>query len=195
VSVVLLQEWTAVAVLAAWFTFAAVFLLRRRAPPAAERQRDPMGTLGLVLQGMGFGLFWGIRRPTGAPFVDASFTVLVALSVVAIALAAGSVALTFWSVRTLGRQWALAARLVEAHELVTGGPYRYIRHPSYLGMMLGLVGWALVFRSFVGLLAAVLGLRVLNERIESEERMLASEFGDAYADYRRRTWRLVPWVY
>src|SRR5256885_12730234 len=81
------------------------------------------------------------------------------------------------------------------HELVTHGPYRYVRHPSYLGMMLGFVGWALVFRSSVGLVSAVLGLRLLFERIESEEALLASHFGDAYADYRRRSWRLVPWLY
>jgi protein-S-isoprenylcysteine O-methyltransferase Ste14 len=57
------------------------------------------------------------------------------------------------------------------------------------------VGWALVFRSSVGLLAAVLGLRLLVERIESEETLLASQFGDAYANYRRRSWRLLPWLY
>src|SRR5215813_106160 len=113
VTIVQLQVGTSLAVLAAWVMFAAVFLFRRRPPPAAERQRDPMGTLGLALQGMGFGLVWGIRRHVGAPFVDASLTILVAISMVTVALAAGSVALTLWSVRTLGRQWALAARLVE----------------------------------------------------------------------------------
>jgi len=78
---------------------------------------------------------------------------------------------------------------------VTDGPYRYVRHPSYLGMMISFVGWVLVFRSAVGLAAAALGLLVLAQRIEAEEALLASQFGDRYAEYRRRTWRLLPGVY
>jgi protein-S-isoprenylcysteine O-methyltransferase Ste14 len=62
-------------------------------------------------------------------------------------------------------------------------------------MMLGLVGWALVFRSSVGLVVAALGIPLLVDRIESEEALLASHFGAAYEDYRRRTWRLVPGLY
>ena len=75
------------------------------------------------------------------------------------------------------------------------GRYRYVRHPSYLGAMLAFVGWALVFRSSVGLLATVLGLRLLMERIASEEALLASQFGSAYDKYRASTWRLLPGIY
>jgi len=196
VSVVQLQAWTSFAVLAAWFTFAAVFVLRRRAPPAAERQRDPMGTVGLVLQGVGFGLVWGIRRPIGVPFVDASFTVLVALSVVAVALAAGSVALTLWSVRTLGRQWALAARLVEGHELVTGGPYRYVRNPIYSGMLGMLVATGLAsshpFGLALGLIVFCVGSFL---RIRAEERLLRNAFPDAWNEWAKRTPALVPGIW
>ena len=62
-------------------------------------------------------------------------------------------------------------------------------------MVLGLIGWALVFRSAVGLGAGVLGFPLLATRIESEEALLAAHFGEAYAAYRRRTWRLVPGLY
>ncbi len=103
--------------------------------------------------------------------------------------------LRIWPMFVLGRRFSGLVAIQPGHELVTHGPYRYVRHPSYLGMMLGFVGWALVFRSSVGLVAAVLGLRLLFERIESEEALLASHFGDAYAHYRRRSWRLVPWLY
>jgi protein-S-isoprenylcysteine O-methyltransferase Ste14 len=83
----------------------------------------------------------------------------------------------------------------EGHELVTGGLYRVIRHPSYLGLLLGLLGWALVFRSAIGFLVSLLLLLPLVARMNSEEALLESEFGSQYADYRRRTWRLVPFVY
>jgi protein-S-isoprenylcysteine O-methyltransferase Ste14 len=82
--------------------------------------------------------------------------------------------------------------LQPGHELVTDGPYRFVRHPSYLGMILA--GWALVFRSGVGLAATAVGLLVLGRRIEDEEALLASQFGPAWTDYCRRTWRLLPRV-
>jgi protein-S-isoprenylcysteine O-methyltransferase Ste14 len=103
--------------------------------------------------------------------------------------------LRIWPMFVLGRRFSGLVAIQPEHELVTTGPYRHVRHPSYLGMMLGLVGWALVFRSSIGLVAAVLGLPLLLERIESEEALLASQFGAPYADYRRRTWRLVPGLY
>ena len=103
--------------------------------------------------------------------------------------------LRIWPMFVLGRRFSGLVAIQSGHELVTGGPYRYVRHPSYLGMMLGLVGWTLVFRSSVGLIASALGLPLLIERIDAEEALLASHFGSAYDDYRRRTWRLIPGVY
>jgi protein-S-isoprenylcysteine O-methyltransferase Ste14 len=78
---------------------------------------------------------------------------------------------------------------------VTGGLYRVIRHPSYLGLLLGTFGWGLVFRSGIGVLVALLLLPPLVARMNAEEALLESEFGAQYADYRRRTWRLLPFLY
>jgi protein-S-isoprenylcysteine O-methyltransferase Ste14 len=103
--------------------------------------------------------------------------------------------LRIWPMFVLGRRFSGLVAIQPGHELVTTGPYRHVRHPSYLGMMLGLVGWALAFRSSAGLLAAVLGMPLLVERIDSEEALLGSQFGAVYDEYRRRTWRLVPGLY
>lgn len=70
-----------------------------------------------------------------------------------------------------------------------------IRHPSYRGLLLGLFGWALVFRSAVGVLVSLLLIPPLVARINSEEVLLESEFGEWYSDHRRRTWRLLPYLY
>jgi protein-S-isoprenylcysteine O-methyltransferase Ste14 len=99
------------------------------------------------------------------------------------------------SVFVLGRRFSGLVAIQEGHELVTGGLYRVIRHPSYLGLLLGLFGWALVFRSAIGVLVSLLVLPLLVARMNAEEALLESEFGERYADYRRRTWRLVPFVY
>ncbi len=99
------------------------------------------------------------------------------------------------AVFVLGRRFSGLVAIQENHELETGGLYRVIRHPSYLGLLLGLFGWALVFRSAIGFLVSMLLIPPLVARMNSEEALLASEFGERYADYRRRTWRLLPYLY
>jgi protein-S-isoprenylcysteine O-methyltransferase Ste14 len=109
-------------------------------------------------------------------------------------LAVGGV-LRIWPMFVLGNRFSGLVAIQPGHELATGGPYRWIRHPSYLGAMIGFLGWALVFRSAVGVVAVVLGFPLLFDRIDAEEALLAARFGAAYDEYRRRTWRLLPGIY
>ncbi len=99
------------------------------------------------------------------------------------------------AVYVLGRRFTGLVAIQEGHRLQTGGLYRYIRHPSYAGMLLYLIGFVLVFRCWVGLLLVAAVLAVLVARMDAEEALLESEFGEEYTSHRRRTWRLVPWVY
>jgi protein-S-isoprenylcysteine O-methyltransferase Ste14 len=103
--------------------------------------------------------------------------------------------LRVWPILVLGWRFSPFVAIQERHELVTGGIYRVIRHPSYVGAVLGLAAWSLVFRSSVGLAMIVPTVWMVVARIEAEEALLASEFGERYEAYRRRTWRLVPFVY
>ena len=89
--------------------------------------------------------------------------------------------------------WPLATQ--RDHTLLTTGLYRLIRHPSYAGAWLGAIGWALLFRSGLGLILAALLFPLFNPIIRAEEAALRAEFGDEYATYQQRTWRLVPFVY
>lgn len=81
------------------------------------------------------------------------------------------------------------------HKLETRGIYGLVRNPSYLGMLVAAVGWALAFRSLAGVLLSLLLLIPLVPRIRSEERLLREHFGKEYDDYCALTWRLVPWIY
>jgi protein-S-isoprenylcysteine O-methyltransferase Ste14 len=99
------------------------------------------------------------------------------------------------AVFALGRRFTGLVAIQEEHRLLTSGLYRTIRHPSYTGMLLYLVGYVLVFRCWPGLLLVAGILAILFARMKSEEALLEREFGEEYASYRRRTWRLVPWVY
>jgi protein-S-isoprenylcysteine O-methyltransferase Ste14 len=95
----------------------------------------------------------------------------------------------------LGRRFSGLVAIQPEHRLATSGLYGIIRHPSYLGLFVLMLGWGLAFRSGVGVVIAVLSLGVLLARIEAEERLLSESFGAEYEAYRARTWRLVPYVY
>jgi protein-S-isoprenylcysteine O-methyltransferase Ste14 len=70
-----------------------------------------------------------------------------------------------------------------------------VRHPSYLGLLVNSLGWALAFRSGVGVLLAALLIPPLIARIHAEERLLRSQFGGEYVVYWRCTSRLMPGLY
>ncbi len=104
-------------------------------------------------------------------------------------------ALRIWPIFVLGRRFSGLVAIQPGHELVTDGIYRVIRHPSYLGMIILMLGWALAFRSGLGVILAALIVPPLLARIQSEETLLRLQFGDEYDAYRRRTSRLIPGIY
>ena len=95
----------------------------------------------------------------------------------------------------LGMLESSRLRSVEDQKLVTTGVYRYIRHPLYLGEVCRNIGVSLFFNSFSGLLIILLGNLFLLVRIGIEEEMLVEEFGEEYIEYRKKTKRIIPFVY
>jgi len=81
------------------------------------------------------------------------------------------------------------------HKLETHGMYGLIRNPSYLGLLITAVGWALAFRSIVGMLLALGQIVPLVARMHAEERLLREHFGAEYDAYVAKTWRLLPGIY
>jgi protein-S-isoprenylcysteine O-methyltransferase Ste14 len=114
---------------------------------------------------------------------------------IGVVLYAGGGALRLWPVFVLGRRFSGLVAIQPGHTLVTDGIYRTIRNPSYLGLCVLSLGWALAFRSLAGVLLVVLMIPPLLARIRSEEALLRSQFGAEYDDYCARTWRLVPGIY
>jgi protein-S-isoprenylcysteine O-methyltransferase Ste14 len=103
--------------------------------------------------------------------------------------------LRIWPVFVLGRRFSGLVAIQPGHELVKDGIYRLIRHPSYLGAIILMFGWALAFRSAPGVILAALIIPPLIARIRSEEALLRTQFGDQYDAYCRRTSRLIPGIY
>jgi protein-S-isoprenylcysteine O-methyltransferase Ste14 len=112
-----------------------------------------------------------------------------------VVLFAAGGALRIWPVFVLGRRFSGLVAIQRGHTLVTGGIYGVIRNPSYLGFLIGSLGWALAFRSILGVLLTALLIPPLLARINAEERLLRSHFGDEYDAYCRRTSRLLPGIY
>jgi protein-S-isoprenylcysteine O-methyltransferase Ste14 len=103
--------------------------------------------------------------------------------------------LRLWPVFVLGDRFSGLVAIQPGHTLVTTGIYGTIRHPSYLGLLVSVVGWALAFRSAAGLMLTALLVPPLVARIHAEERLLGEQFGPEYEAYRARTSRLLPGVY
>ena len=112
-----------------------------------------------------------------------------------VVLFAAGGALRIWPVFVLGHRFSGFVAIQPGHTLVTSGPYRFIRHPSYLGLLVNSLGWSLAFRSGVGILLTTLLVPPLVARICSEEKLLRSEFGDDYNAYCAHTSRLIPGIY
>ncbi len=102
------------------------------------------------------------------------------------------VAVAIWARYCLGVYWSARVTLKEGHQLICSGPYAYVRHPIYTGMLVGCIGAAVVVGEWRGIVAVILLLLAHSRKAMREESLLTREFGEEYAAYRRRTGFLFP---
>ena len=92
--------------------------------------------------------------------------------------------------------FSLIVQVQTDHRVVDTGPYRFVRHPGYAGVLLGFLGLGLALQSWAALLVmAVATPAALAYRLRVEEQFLITELGDEYVRYARRTKRLIPYVW
>src|SRR5438309_8163642 len=116
-------------VMLSWFAFGIGFMVRKKPPKAPESKRERSSITGIALQGAGYAIIWSLHRQAFTKIVPLSKPFEIALAIMTMGLAIGSVWFISAAVQTLGKQWSLAARLVEGHKLVTDGPYHVVRNP------------------------------------------------------------------
>jgi protein-S-isoprenylcysteine O-methyltransferase Ste14 len=103
-------------------------------------------------------------------------------------------ALALWARLALGRNWGMPMTRKDEPELVTSGPYRFVRHPIYSGFLLAMLGSALATSLYLLVVTAIVGgYFVHSARVEEE--LMTAAFPDAYPGYRARTRMLIPFVY
>lgn len=179
-----------------WLAFGAVYLLRKR-PPRVSAVKTKRGLFpGLALQAAGLALIWVFNRTPWEPFAKVPAWFEIVLNLWVLLLMAASVALVYWAIRALGKQWSYRAQLVEGHRLVTEGPYRMVRNPIYSGLLGMLVANGVAWSRWEALVAAIaVYLAGTAIRVRSEEALLRGAFGAEFEEYARRVPAVIPWLW
>ena len=182
--------WSAFAL---WILPEVVAARARRSGDSARAQDQ--GSLNLIA------LLWlfGIALDFGLSFWVPQAAIIwkrVLLFFLGLGLMIGGTAFRWYSASLLGKYFTFDVATHGGQTVVQQGPYRYIRHPSYSGALLSLLGFGLALGNWAGLLVGFSSLGVAYAyRIPVEERALMSALGEPYRQYLRRTWRLVPFLF
>ena len=110
------------------------------------------------------------------------------------AVLVASLALAVWARRHLGPYWSGTITVKEEHRLIRSGPYSFVRHPIYTGLVGGMVGTAIALDELRGVLSVLLLLAAYLRKIRIEEKWLVERFGQTYLDYRKKVKALIPFV-
>jgi protein-S-isoprenylcysteine O-methyltransferase Ste14 len=164
---------------------------RQRRAEATKRDR---GSFALLMTGTAAGLFLLVSAPALEP--AAAIRPPGAAFAVGMALFVGGFGMRRWSEMTLGRYFTFTVMTSAEQPVITSGPYRFVRHPGYTGVLLILLGSGLVTGNWIGLAGWTLLVMVpLLYRIHVEEHALLSAVGDRYRTYATGHKRLIPLVW
>ena len=173
----------------------AVALLRtlvRRSGPETGAKRSRLSTVGIALQGVGFGTTGFGPVHVALPWSSPSSiicTLLVAL------LGGAAVAIFIAATRAMGKNWSVVARTRSDHQLVRSGPFAVVRHPIYLALLLYLLSFGIAFGHFRQLAIALpFYLAGAIIRIRVEETLLRAQFGEEHARYVREVPAFIPFI-
>jgi protein-S-isoprenylcysteine O-methyltransferase Ste14 len=172
-----------------WIAWALAFVRPWKQAKSQKKKETASGSrIGIIIVTMGFFCAWVQIRPNQ---YEKSAAALIASMVIAPFAAA----LSWWATRHLGKQWRYVAAVTEGHELVTTGPYRFIRHPIYtsmFGMLLATVfAWSWWPLGIAAVMFYIIGTEI---RIRAEEALLAAHFGDRFIAWRAKTPAYIPFI-
>jgi protein-S-isoprenylcysteine O-methyltransferase Ste14 len=186
----------------AYLVIVSFFILERRLRQGREaksREATESDRRSTQRVGMAFGL--SLVFVVAAPILNALHVGQIAwhstlLGWGGLAVMITGLALRVWAARVLGRFYTRTLRTIEQQQIVQRGPYHMIRHPGYLGTLLMWIGAGLAVLNWITLAVIVLiMISAYIYRVQSEESMLAEAFGEEFAAYKAKTWRLIPFIY
>jgi protein-S-isoprenylcysteine O-methyltransferase Ste14 len=164
---------------------------RSRSRTGTKQDRSTLGVIWLVISvSIAAGVYAARHWPAATLLGGQMF------AFAGVFLFVAGLVLRWWAIITLGRFFTVDVTIEKDHELVERGPFRVVRHPSYTGVLLAFVGFALTLRNWAALLIVLLPIFVaFIRRMNVEEEALSRALGARYADYMKRTKRLVPFIY
>lgn len=175
-----------------WWAFAAYWAITWLRVKRTKTAEPLMGRLSTILPlAVAFELLFSKSAsigPLGWRFLPDE----AAVAWTGVVVTALGAAVAIWARYTLGEYWSARVTLKEGHQIIRSGPYRFVRHPIYTGMLVASIGTALVVGEWRAAVAVVLLLAVHSLKARREERLLTSEFGEEYLAYRRSTGFLFP---
>jgi protein-S-isoprenylcysteine O-methyltransferase Ste14 len=191
-----LNEVAVACLVLTWVLFGTIFLVGRKGAAANTARRDSTSQLGFGIQMVAYTIVFAISRPLFSPFVPMPTMAEGLLTALAIAIGFASIWFCYAAVRTLGKQWALVARVIEGHELIMRGPYGVVRNPIYLGMFGLLIDAGLTLSRWQAvILASVIFLIGTQIRIHTEEKILRAAFGPKFEEYARQVPAFFPRIF
>ncbi len=169
-----------------------IFSRDRRAASGQKRDR---GSFFFIVLSISIGMTFAFMAPHLWPWAKMNLPALPRFWT-AITMIWGGIFLRIWAVLTLGRHFRTSVRILDDHKLVTHGPYRFLRHPSYTGGLITVAGIGLALANWISLAAAFGGIFIgYSVRILVEEKALREHFGEAFEAHRKRTWAVIPFVW
>jgi protein-S-isoprenylcysteine O-methyltransferase Ste14 len=107
----------------------------------------------------------------------------------------GGTVFRIWSIRTLGKYFTATVKIQDKQRVIKTGVYKIVRHPSYLGAYIAMIGSTIFLHNFFSVIfTAVIMLAIYLFRIQAEETALIETFGDEYREYRQHTAELIPYI-
>jgi protein-S-isoprenylcysteine O-methyltransferase len=171
---------------------------RSRSKTGSKQDKSTLGMLWVVIAvSIAAGIFVAQSRSLRAGWVGLfDFPESDWIPVVAVALFAAGLAVRWWAIVTLGRFFTVDVVIEKDHEVVQRGPFRWVRHPSYTGVLLAFLGWAMTLGNWVAMAVVMVPIFVaFLRRMKVEEDALSRALGEKYRDYMGRTKRLIPGLY
>lgn len=116
------------------------------------------------------------------------------LYAISLPIVAAGLGFSIWARVTIGENWSGTVAIKEDHELIRKGPYHWIRHPIYTGILISIAGTALALDLWRSWLAVLIAFLSLWGKLKLEERWLGEHFGEQYRDYCEHTAALFPFI-
>jgi protein-S-isoprenylcysteine O-methyltransferase Ste14 len=179
-----------------WLVFWIGFFSLLRHSWLKEKNRNSRSIIGIIIQGIGLGIVFSIHRDY-TQYDDLMDAVpRIVIFSIACMLAPLSAWLALRAIKILGKQWSLAARTLIDHELITTGPYRFIRNPIYAAMLGLLISTGiLITHPLAFIIAIIVFVWGTQLRIKSEEKLLIDRFGNDYLAYRKKVKAIIPFIW